>query len=113
MFAKAAATLDQLSGGRFEAGVGAGGFLQPVHAMGGPELTPGQSLEALEEAVAVMRASWSGESGLRFEGRHYQLDGLKPRPASRAPHLGLARRGKAARSGAHRTAGRRVGGAAA
>ena len=85
VFAKAAATLDQLSGGRFEAGLGAGGFLQPVHAMGGPELTPGQSLEALEEAVAVMRASWSGESGLRFEGRHYQLHGLKPGPRPAHP----------------------------
>src|ERR671915_987669 len=65
VFAKAAATLHHLRGGRFEAGLGAGGYLQPVHAMGGPALTPGQSLEALEEAVAVMRASWSGESGVR------------------------------------------------
>jgi alkanesulfonate monooxygenase SsuD/methylene tetrahydromethanopterin reductase-like flavin-dependent oxidoreductase (luciferase family) len=85
VFAKAAATLDQLSGGRFEAGLGAGGFLQPVHAMGGPALSPGESLEALEEAVAIVQAFWSGESGLRFDGRHYQLHGLKPGPLPAHP----------------------------
>jgi alkanesulfonate monooxygenase SsuD/methylene tetrahydromethanopterin reductase-like flavin-dependent oxidoreductase (luciferase family) len=83
VFAKAAATLDLLSGGRFEAGLGGGGFLQPAHAMGAPALTPGESLEALEEAVAILRASWSDARSLRFDGRHYQLEGarLGPKPA--------------------------------
>ena len=79
-FAKAAATLDVLSGGRFEAGLGGGGYLAPAHAMGAPDLTPGESLEALEEAVTILRESWSGASGVRFEGRHYQLDGFRPGP---------------------------------
>jgi alkanesulfonate monooxygenase SsuD/methylene tetrahydromethanopterin reductase-like flavin-dependent oxidoreductase (luciferase family) len=85
VFAKAAATLDRLSGGRFEAGLGAGGFLEPAHAMGAPTLTPGESLEALEEAVDILRASWSGERGLRFDGRHYRLNGLKPGPPPAHP----------------------------
>jgi alkanesulfonate monooxygenase SsuD/methylene tetrahydromethanopterin reductase-like flavin-dependent oxidoreductase (luciferase family) len=80
VYAKAAATLDLLSGGRFEAGLGAGGFLQPAHAMGAPELTAGQSLDALEEAVEILRESWSNAPSIRFAGRHYQLHGMRPGP---------------------------------
>jgi alkanesulfonate monooxygenase SsuD/methylene tetrahydromethanopterin reductase-like flavin-dependent oxidoreductase (luciferase family) len=69
-----------LSGGRFEAGLGGGGFLRAAQAMGAPDLTIGESLEALEEAVAILRASWSGAPALRFEGRHYRLDGARPGP---------------------------------
>jgi alkanesulfonate monooxygenase SsuD/methylene tetrahydromethanopterin reductase-like flavin-dependent oxidoreductase (luciferase family) len=86
VLAKAAATLDLLSGGRFELGLGAGGYLEAAHAMGAPDLTPGQSLEALEEAIAVVRAMWSGaRRGLRFEGRHYRLGGVHPGPAPAHP----------------------------
>ena len=81
VLAKAAATLDLLSGGRFELGIGAGGFLDAAHAMGAPRLTPGESLAALEEGIAVMRAMWSGERSIRFDGSHYQLSGVHPGPA--------------------------------
>ena len=85
VLAKAAATLDVLSGGRFEVGLGGGGYLGPAEAMGAPALTPGESLEALEEAVTILRASWSGERSLRFEGRHYRLEGMKPGPLPAHP----------------------------
>ncbi len=79
-FAKAAATLDLLSGGRFEVGLGGGGFLDAARAMGAPTLTAGESLEALDEAIVILRAWWSTAGVLRFHGRHYQLDGARPGP---------------------------------
>jgi alkanesulfonate monooxygenase SsuD/methylene tetrahydromethanopterin reductase-like flavin-dependent oxidoreductase (luciferase family) len=86
VLAKAAATLDLLSGGRFELGIGAGGYLDAAQAMGAPARTPAESLAALEEAVAVMRAMWSDKrGGIRFEGRYYQLEGVHPGPAPAHP----------------------------
>jgi alkanesulfonate monooxygenase SsuD/methylene tetrahydromethanopterin reductase-like flavin-dependent oxidoreductase (luciferase family) len=87
VFAKTAATLDLLSGGRFVAGLGSGGYLDAAHAMGAPELTPGESLEALEEAITLMRASWADDGAVRFEGRHYRVEGAKlgPQPANPIP----------------------------
>jgi alkanesulfonate monooxygenase SsuD/methylene tetrahydromethanopterin reductase-like flavin-dependent oxidoreductase (luciferase family) len=83
---KAAATLDLLSSGRFELGIGAGGYLEAAHAMGAPARTPAESLAALEEAVAVMRAMWNSERrGVRFDGRYYQLEGVHPGPAPAHP----------------------------
>jgi alkanesulfonate monooxygenase SsuD/methylene tetrahydromethanopterin reductase-like flavin-dependent oxidoreductase (luciferase family) len=86
VLAKQAATLDLLSGGRFELGIGAGGFLDAAHAMGAPARTHRESLEALEEAVAIVRAVWRDDGrGLRFDGRHYQLAGVHPGPAPAHP----------------------------
>ena len=75
LIAKAAATIDRLSGGRFELGLGAGAFWDAIEALGGPRRTPGESLDALAEAVEVIRKIWSGGRGLRFDGRFYRLDG--------------------------------------
>ena len=77
---KAAASLDLLSGGRVELGLGAGAFWDAIAAMGGPSRTPGESVEALEQAIAVLRAMWSGERSIRAGGRHYRVDGAHPGP---------------------------------
>jgi len=83
VLAKAAASLDVLSGGRFELGLGAGGFWEAIKAMGGSVRTPGESVSALEEAIHVTRLMWSGERNLKFDGRFYQLSGVNagPKPA--------------------------------
>lgn len=80
MLAKAAASIDVLSGGRFELGLGAGGFWEAIEAMGGTRRTPGESVSALEEAIQVTRLMWSGERNLRFDGRFYQLSGVNAGP---------------------------------
>jgi alkanesulfonate monooxygenase SsuD/methylene tetrahydromethanopterin reductase-like flavin-dependent oxidoreductase (luciferase family) len=83
VLAKAAASLDVLSGGRFELGLGAGGFWEAIKAMGGSARRPGESVSAVEEAIHVTRLMWSGERNLKFDGRFYQLSGVNagPKPA--------------------------------
>ena len=80
VLAKAAATIDLLSGGRFELGLGAGAFWDGIRAMGGPVRSGPESVEALEEAIAIIRARWSGERSIAVTGRHYAVDGLHPGP---------------------------------
>ncbi len=80
VMAKSAASLDVLSGGRFELGLGAGGFWEAIEAMGGVRRTPGEAVDALTEAIEVIRLMWSEERSVRFSGTHYQLAGVKPGP---------------------------------
>ena len=85
VLARAAASLDILSGGRFELGLGAGAFWEGIVAMGGRRLTPGQSVQALREAITIIRELWNTDApaGVRFDGEYYQISGAKrgPRPA--------------------------------
>jgi alkanesulfonate monooxygenase SsuD/methylene tetrahydromethanopterin reductase-like flavin-dependent oxidoreductase (luciferase family) len=83
MLAKEAATIDVLSGGRFELGLGAGAFWDAIEAFGGPRRSGPESVDALEEAIAVLRACWSGERSVTFDGEHYRVRGMKfgPPPA--------------------------------
>jgi alkanesulfonate monooxygenase SsuD/methylene tetrahydromethanopterin reductase-like flavin-dependent oxidoreductase (luciferase family) len=81
MIAKQAATLDVLSGGRFELGLGAGAFWEAIRAMGGPVRSGGEALAALEDAIRIIRAFWSGERTITVAGEHYAVRGLHPGPA--------------------------------
>ena len=85
MLAKAAATLDILSGGRLELGLGAGGFWDAIKAYDGPARTPGESVSALEEAIQVIRLLWSGQHGIRFDGKFYHLAGAHSGPVPAHP----------------------------
>src|SRR3954466_8475480 len=80
VMAKAAASIDVLSGGRFELGLGAGAFWEGIKAMGGPERSGPESVDALEEAIEVIRLMWSGERSVSYSGKHYTLDGVHPGP---------------------------------
>ncbi|SDF97149.1 Flavin-dependent oxidoreductase, luciferase family (includes alkanesulfonate monooxygenase SsuD and methylene tetrahydromethanopterin reductase) [Lentzea fradiae] len=80
VLARAVASLDVVTGGRVELGLGAGAFWDAIAAMGGPRRTPGESVRALEEAITVIRALWTPGRGARVQGEHYSLDGARPGP---------------------------------
>lgn len=73
MLAKAAASLDVLSRGRVELGIGAGGFPKGIASFGGEVLPVGERVTAFEEAIQVIRGLWESTEKFTFEGRHYQL----------------------------------------
>lgn len=81
--AKSAATLDRATGGRVELGLGTGAFWDAIVAAGGPHRTPRQAVDALVEAITLIRQFWSGGT-LRFEGSYYSAKGLHagPTPAN-------------------------------
>lgn len=86
VLAKEAATIDVLSGGRFELGVGAG-WMTSDYAESGIELDPaGVRIERLAEAIEVLKGLFSGEP-LHHHGDHYRIDGMTgfPTPVQR-PH---------------------------
>jgi len=83
VLARAAASLDLLSGGRVELGLGAGAFWDAIEGMGFPRLTPGEAVDALDEAIDVIRTLWDTDARgpLRVGGDHHRLAGAKRGPA--------------------------------
>ncbi len=86
VFAKMASTLDVISNGRMEVGIGAGGG-RGDHQAAGLDFPPTSvRVEMLEESVDMMKRLWTEEE-VSFEGRYYTLAGAKndPKPVQR-PH---------------------------
>jgi alkanesulfonate monooxygenase SsuD/methylene tetrahydromethanopterin reductase-like flavin-dependent oxidoreductase (luciferase family) len=83
VLARGAASLDLLSGGRVELGLGAGAFWDAIEASGGRRLTAGQAVDALDEAITVIREVWAADrrGGVRVDGRYYRVVGAKRGPA--------------------------------
>jgi alkanesulfonate monooxygenase SsuD/methylene tetrahydromethanopterin reductase-like flavin-dependent oxidoreductase (luciferase family) len=82
VLARSVASLDILSGGRVELGLGSGAFWDAIAANGGEKLTPGQGVDALSEAIDVIRATWAVDArAIRHHGKHYNVVGAHPGPA--------------------------------
>jgi probable F420-dependent oxidoreductase len=94
VLAKEAVTLDFLSDGRFELGLGAGWSKREYDQAGFAFDPPATRVERLDEAIQILRSVWSGEPVV-FTGKHYRLDGLQltPRP-TRPLHLFIGGGGK-------------------
>lgn len=86
VLAREAATLDVLSAGRLDLGIGAGWMRSDYRQLGMPYERPGVRIDRMVEALAIIKRLWAGER-LTFRGRHYRLDGaqLAPTPVQR-PH---------------------------
>jgi FAD/FMN-containing dehydrogenase len=82
VLARSAASLDLLSGGRLDLALGAGAFWNAIEAMGGRRLAPGEAVDALSEAIEIIRTLWAtgNAAPLRFDGEYYRLDGAQPGP---------------------------------
>lgn len=79
LLAKQAASLDQISGGRLNLGLGAGWFEEEHTALGFDFKTLRGRLEALEESCQILKGMFSGEV-FSHQGRHYQLEGARGNP---------------------------------
>ena len=86
LLSREAATLDLLSGGRLEFGIGAGWKTSDYEQLGIPYDTPKTRVDRMEEAVGLIKRLWT-ESHVTHEGAHYHIRDATalPRPVQR-PH---------------------------
>jgi probable F420-dependent oxidoreductase len=78
--AKEAATADVLTGGRLELGLGAGWMMADYEKTHIPFEAPGNRFERLRETVKIVKAFFTEETAVTFEGKHYQVTNLDAQP---------------------------------
>jgi F420-dependent oxidoreductase-like protein len=85
--AKVAASIDVISGGRIEMGIGAGWYEEEHDGYGYPFLKPAERIGMLREGVEIMKAMWT-EDEVSYSGKYYQLDRAisQPKPLQ-DPHI--------------------------
>ena len=95
MLAKAAVTIDHISGGRAEIGVGAGWLEEEFRDFGYGFPPLGRRMDQLEEALAIIRSLWHDEV-TDFKGEFYQVEGAvcSPKPLNPDMRLWVGGRGK-------------------
>jgi alkanesulfonate monooxygenase SsuD/methylene tetrahydromethanopterin reductase-like flavin-dependent oxidoreductase (luciferase family) len=89
VLAKMVVTIDHLSGGRFDLGLGWGSYPAEFAQFGFPDEPPGERARRLRETLEILELLFSGEV-VDYEGRCYQLRGAQQRPrpvAGRVPVL--------------------------
>jgi probable F420-dependent oxidoreductase len=79
VLAKEVATMDLLSDGRFDFGLGAGWLAQDYEQAGMPYDSPGVRIERMEEGLTIIKGLLAGGS-FSFTGKHYQITGLEGYP---------------------------------
>jgi alkanesulfonate monooxygenase SsuD/methylene tetrahydromethanopterin reductase-like flavin-dependent oxidoreductase (luciferase family) len=85
ILARTVTGLSAVSGGRFILGIGAGGLVEEIAALGVPRLSPAARVRALEEAIIVVRALSGGGDPVTFDGEFYQVAELTPAAAPTPP----------------------------
>ena len=86
-FAKVVATVDEMSGGRVEMGVGAGWNEGEHAALGIPYPGTVERVDRMEEELVILRGLWDQPDGWSFDGQHYQVRDTLFRPRGKRPNL--------------------------
>lgn len=85
LLARTVTTLSALSGGRIVLGMGAGGLWDRISDMGVPRLSPGEAVDAFEEAIVLVKKLSGGGPPVTHRGRHYQVNQIEPSPVAAPP----------------------------
>ena len=85
MLARTVTSLASLSGDRIVLGMGAGGLWDRIGDMGVPRLSPGDAVDAFEEAIVLVKMLSGGGTPVTYQGRYYRVEQIEPAPVAAPP----------------------------